>query len=189
MSYIVAPNNLENEGLPAGLIMLWPIPVLPLDWLVCAGQAISRTAYPELFSLLGTVFGAGDGVRTFNLPNTSGREVRGSGALALGTSGGVDGVSLTGTALPNHRHTLVDPTHFHQQFRGGDTNITSSGGTPVQGNTDNVGSADTFPAVTGITMTDSLRVGGLQVTQVPLPIAEAYLVGQYILYADRPPSI
>lgn len=41
----------------------------PPGWLLCDGHAISRTYYAELFELLGTSHGAGDGVTTFNLPN------------------------------------------------------------------------------------------------------------------------
>jgi microcystin-dependent protein len=37
------------------------------------GQAISRTTYATLFAVIGTTYGAGDGVTTFNLPNKSGR--------------------------------------------------------------------------------------------------------------------
>jgi microcystin-dependent protein len=37
--------------------------------LLCNGAAISRTQYAELFTAIGTTYGAGDGVTTFNLPN------------------------------------------------------------------------------------------------------------------------
>lgn len=39
------------------------------NWFLCDGQAISRTAYAELFSLIGTTYGSGDGSTTFNLPD------------------------------------------------------------------------------------------------------------------------
>jgi Phage Tail Collar Domain len=38
-------------------------------FLVCNGAAVSRTDYKELFDVLGTRYGAGDGVSTFDLPN------------------------------------------------------------------------------------------------------------------------
>lgn len=40
----------------------------PAGYLQCNGQAVSRTLYPSLFSAIGTVFGAGDGSGTFNVP-------------------------------------------------------------------------------------------------------------------------
>lgn len=42
-------------------------------FLLCNGQAISRTTYAELFTLIGTTFGVGDGSTTFNIPNTKGK--------------------------------------------------------------------------------------------------------------------
>jgi hypothetical protein len=38
-------------------------------WLLCDGSAISRTTYAELFAVIGTTYGVGDGTTTFNLPN------------------------------------------------------------------------------------------------------------------------
>jgi microcystin-dependent protein len=37
-------------------------------WLLCNGSAISRTTYSQLFTAIGTTFGAGDGSTTFNIP-------------------------------------------------------------------------------------------------------------------------
>lgn len=41
----------------------------PPGTLFCDGQAISRAEYPDLFKLIGTVYGAGDGSKTFNMVN------------------------------------------------------------------------------------------------------------------------
>jgi hypothetical protein len=41
---------------------------VPAGWLVCNGAVVSRTAYAELFAIIGTGFGAGDGSTTFKLP-------------------------------------------------------------------------------------------------------------------------
>jgi len=42
---------------------------LPPGYLVCNGLEVERTTYPELFRLIGTYYGDGDGITTFNLPN------------------------------------------------------------------------------------------------------------------------
>lgn len=42
---------------------------LPVGWMLCAGQALSRTTYKELFMTIGTSFGVGDGATTFNIPD------------------------------------------------------------------------------------------------------------------------
>jgi len=184
MAYNVAPNTSDNLAamLPIGSIFLWPSAIVPNGFLSCNGGAVSRASLASLFSIIGTTYGAGDGSSTFNLPNTASRVVRGSGAgFPLATSAGADAITIAAVNLPNHSHSLTDPGHFHQQRAGGNINIISSGSTPVQGNVDNVGSANTFSAVTGITMTDSLLVGGSQVTQVPVSVINPYVALNYII--------
>lgn len=59
--------------------------------LLCNGAAISRTQFPELFRLLGTAEGAGDGTTTFNLPNYLGQ------ALAVPTASPTQRITERGT--------------------------------------------------------------------------------------------
>lgn len=49
----------------------------PSGYLACNGAAVSRTTYSELFNLIGTTFGNGDGSTTFNLPDLRGEFIRG----------------------------------------------------------------------------------------------------------------
>lgn len=68
------------------------------------GQAISRTTYATLFSLLGTTYGAGDGTTTFNIPDVRGRVIAGKddmGGSAAGRIGSVatDSGTIVGTTL------------------------------------------------------------------------------------------
>lgn len=46
----------------------------PDQWLLAHGGSVAREAYPELFELYGTTFGAGDGSTTFDLPDLTGIE-------------------------------------------------------------------------------------------------------------------
>lgn len=48
------------------------------NWLLCDGREIERNDYEELFSAIGTAFGKGNGVTTFNIPDCRGVTVRGS---------------------------------------------------------------------------------------------------------------
>lgn len=75
---------------PVGWIGWYPVETPPEGTLVCNGGAVSRTAYAELFAVLGTKYGAGDGSTTFNLPDLRGRFICGTGgnAAALGTEQG-----------------------------------------------------------------------------------------------------
>lgn len=52
-----------------GLIFISGATTAPQTSLLCNGAAVSRTTYADLFSAVGTTFGAGDGVTTFNIPN------------------------------------------------------------------------------------------------------------------------
>ena len=49
----------------------------PEGWLICNGEAVSRTTYARLFEKIGTTFGQGDGQTTFNLPDLRGVFIRG----------------------------------------------------------------------------------------------------------------
>ena len=49
----------------------------PFGWLICDGSAVSRTLYPDLFFVEGELFGVGDGVTTFNIPDLRGRTMCG----------------------------------------------------------------------------------------------------------------
>lgn len=65
-------NDLPYIGgnLPTGSVIPFAGTTLPEDdWLLCNGQAVSRTDYAELFSVIGTKYGNGDGHSTFNIPN------------------------------------------------------------------------------------------------------------------------
>lgn len=66
------------------------------NWFLCNGQAVSRTTYADLFELIGTDFGEGDGVTTFNLPDYRGKFLRG-----LGGNSASDIYTTQAEGLPN----------------------------------------------------------------------------------------
>lgn len=85
---------------------------IPEGFLVCNGAAVSRDTYADLFSVIGTTFGAGDGLNTFNLPNLMGRVAMCDSAnYSLGTSGGEETHTLDDTELASHSHAV--PPHSH----------------------------------------------------------------------------
>lgn len=47
-------------------------------WLLCNGATVSRSTYATLFGKIGTIYGAGDGSSTFNLPNLTDKFIQGS---------------------------------------------------------------------------------------------------------------
>ena len=58
-------------GLTPGFIAPFAGSTAPDGWLVCDGSAISRTRYADLFAVIGTTYGSGDGNTTFNLPTAN----------------------------------------------------------------------------------------------------------------------
>ena len=57
---------------PVGTILGYGGASAPSGWLLCDGSAVSRTAYAELWGVVGTTYGSGDGSTTFNVPDTTG---------------------------------------------------------------------------------------------------------------------
>lgn len=99
---------------PTGMVAAIAGNAAPSGWLLCNGQAVSRTTYAPLYAVLGTMYGAGDGSTTFNLPDLRGRVLLGAGQgvgltnRALGATGGAEAHALSIPELPAHNHR--DPT-------------------------------------------------------------------------------
>ena len=51
----------KNYSAMAGTIKMFAGSVAPDGWLLCNGQAVSRTTYSKLFNVIGTTYGEGDG--------------------------------------------------------------------------------------------------------------------------------
>lgn len=85
---------------PPGVVLDYAGIAIPDGWLLCNGQAVSRTTYASLFATIGTVWGSGDGTTTFNVPNLQKRFTIG---LFTGVNIGDFGGSADATVL-NHSH-------------------------------------------------------------------------------------
>lgn len=84
----------------------------PSGFLACNGSAVSRTTYADLFAVIDTTYGSGDGSTTFNVPDLSGRVAIGSSQeIALGSTGGEEMHALTSVEIPAHSHSV--PSHGH----------------------------------------------------------------------------
>lgn len=110
--------------MPIGALVPYAGASAPSGFLLCAGQAVSRTTYADLFDIIGTTYGSGDGSTTFNVPDLRGRgavgkdDMGGSAASRVTTAGsGVDGATL-GAVGGAQNHTLTTaqmPSHTHTQ--------------------------------------------------------------------------
>lgn len=61
----------------SGSVAFFAVPTPPLGWIKANGAELSRTTYSDLFAVIGTSFGQGDGVATFNIPDLRGEFLRG----------------------------------------------------------------------------------------------------------------
>jgi len=62
---------------PPGTVMHTAASTAPSGYIKANGGAVSRTTYAALFGAIGTIYGAGDGSTTFNVPDLRGEFVRG----------------------------------------------------------------------------------------------------------------
>ena len=118
-----------------GAIKPWTKATAPNGYLLCDGAAVSRTTYADLFAIISTTYGVGDGASTFNVPNLEGKMPQGydgstynlagtGGANTVTVSvtnnqaatntnnqsvtvtGSIDNTSLTEAQLASHKHEL-----------------------------------------------------------------------------------
>lgn len=104
---LLAPRPVYGP-LSIGTVLLWAgsTEALPEGWLLCNGQKVSRSGYPELHRVIGSVYGnAGDGAE-FVLPDLTQRFPLG----AAGSMPGKPGGSATLPPLPAHVHPLAGLT-------------------------------------------------------------------------------
>ncbi|WP_419737404.1 phage tail protein [Pseudomonas sp. COR18] len=126
---------------PAGAVMSFPTTTAPAGFLKANGATVSRTTYAALFAVIGTQFGAGDGVSTFTLPDLRGEFIRGwsdgrdvDAGRALGSSQGFQNASHTHTASSSaageHTHDAssdVAGEHTHTFTKSAGSNNTPGG--------------------------------------------------------------
>jgi prepilin-type N-terminal cleavage/methylation domain-containing protein len=107
--YGTYPDCYDYDSLPVGTSIAgyWTTP--PDEYLLEDGSAISRTTYSDLYNLIGTTYGAGDGTTTFNIPDSRGRATVGLSASdaefnTVGEKYGEKSHTVTVNEIPSHAH-------------------------------------------------------------------------------------
>ncbi|MBU2553266.1 MAG: phage tail protein [Bacteroidetes bacterium] len=117
---------------PAGIISQFAGASAPDGYLLCQGQAVSRTTYAALFQVISTTYGSGDGSTTFNLPDLRTRVPVGLNSTgtfnALNNKGGAETHTITQAQLPNYTltNTLSVNTTNSNHTHSGTTNTDGS---------------------------------------------------------------
>ena len=145
-SYGMTPANspkgsafqaVQPSVIPCGIIQMFAGATAPNGWLVCDGSTVSRSAYSDLFKIIGTTYGAGNSNTTFTLPDMRGRFAMGAGTgtgLNSSGSGAISGSTQTartvGQWLGEETHLLTTAelaSHTHANtVSGGSTGYMSA---------------------------------------------------------------
>lgn len=112
--YMSAADKTKLDGLivhnilpPVGVVMWLSGNTLPDGCLAADGAAVSRTTYAELFAVIGTTWGEGDGNTTFNLPDGRGRVPEGAQ-----TAGGYNAPGLPNITGNVGMHSVTTATNI-----------------------------------------------------------------------------
>jgi len=126
---------------PIGDIHMFAATNAPSGWLLCNGSAVSRTTYSNLFSVIGTTYGVGDGSTTFNVPDMRGVFPKGAGTTSRAAGKDANGNFYSASLgsyyqdrFQGHRACLTDNVFsrlYYQTWSGGGTNTTSQPYIPV----------------------------------------------------------
>ena len=147
-------------AVPVGSMQAFAGSSAPTGWLLCNGTTASRTTYSNLYSVIGTTYGVGDGSTTFGLPDMRGRvpmgagtgnqlNASGSGAITGGTGmtartagafGGEETHLLTSAEMPAHTHSPNGQATFLTWDGGSLGMATGGGGVVPQGSPNTTGS-------------------------------------------------
>lgn len=84
-AYILAKIVATGAGTPVGTYIQHAGATAPTGFLACDASAVSRATYADLFAVIGTTYGAGNGTTTFNLPDARGLVMVGAGANGVMT--------------------------------------------------------------------------------------------------------
>lgn len=91
-----------------GMVAPFATSTVPSGWLYCDGSTVSRTSYADLFSAIGTTWGAGDSTSTFSLPDFRGVFMRGIGTGSYGgrSKGGLALAEFQEDKVQEHTHGI-----------------------------------------------------------------------------------
>lgn len=145
-----------TPAFPVGSVIPYAGTVAPTGWALCYGQGLSRSTYLDLYSIIGTAYGIGDGSVTFNIPDLRGRvaigqdNMGGSSAGRItsaesglngtirGASGGSETATTSASQIPtltgsatsagSHTHTLTNSTRVYR-YGGNTPGLAASGAT------------------------------------------------------------
>lgn len=151
-------NPITKANRIPGQIIMFAGKSAPAGTLICNGAAVSRTTYAELFAAIGTIYGAGDGKSTFNLPamldGTVVTHTTTPDSVGAPTAGSVIGHIHGATAASNgaHGHTASTGAagdHDHSGWTDAQGHHAHTGSTGAAGEHQHPGVVPAAPSLNG----------------------------------------
>ena len=149
-----ATNLAESSSgrVPIGALMPYAGLATPAGWLLCKGQSLARSSYPDLFKAIGALYGAED-AQSFRIPDLRTRVPVGVSDNhvtfgQMGSKGGEERHTLLVSELPAHTHILEG---VGKTFKGGleQTNLGAGSGWTTVTNYTAAGKPNLEAAATG----------------------------------------
>ena len=106
-----ADGEISLGGTPTGTLIYFASSTPPSGFLKANGAAISRSTYADLFAVIGTTWGVGNGSTTFNVPDLRGEFVRGWDD-ARGVDSGRSFGSSQADEFKSHTHSIPKQHDF-----------------------------------------------------------------------------
>ncbi len=117
----VVSNDSTGDSLPIGTTLLWYADNIPNGYVELNGQELSRATYSELFDVIGTTFGEGDGSTTFNVPDMRDK-------VPIGVSSTDTNINTVGKVYgeKTHKLTIQELASHPHAFQGGQALFTQA---------------------------------------------------------------
>lgn len=125
---------------------------IPIGWLKCNGQEVSRDTYAELFAVIGTAFGVGDGSTTFNVP-----DLRETVPVGYGLNTGNSSIAEHDSYTIGEFKDDQFQDHAHKTYINGDPNYPFTVSTGMQGTSGGWGGGDQYNLIAMGVTSPSMR--------------------------------
>lgn len=161
----------DTNPVPVGTVLMHSGLTPPAGFLLCNGQQVSRTTYADLFAVIGTLYGEGDGATTFAVPDLRQKFVAGHDPadvdFAVGFDGGDTDVTLVAANIPPHVHTSSLALNAQTLIHNGAFGIGYN--TSFSSQNDHIGDGDNTVGY-GVLESIFAELDEINGTQTPTPI-------------------
>jgi len=158
-----------------GAIKPWTKAAAPAGYLLCNGAAVSRSTYAELFAVIASTYGGGDGSTTFNVPQLQGKMPQGYDGNTYNLAG--TGGANTITVAVTNNQAATNASNQSVTVAGSISNTSLTTAQLASHNHDGKGNANSEPrgntqfVATGSNANPDDRSGGSRNTQT-LPLLQ-----------------